>query len=327
MSREFMKVVVTDYVFANLDPETAALAGVADVLPFRTFPGPDALLEAARDADGLIINQAPITASVIDRLEKCKVMVRYGVGIDTIDLAAATRKGIMVVNVPGYCTADVADHAMTLALGLVRKLPRAIDYLRSGGWSQEPLRPIRRLSSLTLGLYGFGRIGRAVAQRAKGFGFRLIGCDPYVSDEVFASHGVDRVMEDALLAGSDVLSLHMPANDETRNIVNEDRLSKMKKGMLLVNTARGGLIDTPALLKALESGHVGGAALDVLDVEPMPADHPLWKHENVFLTPHLAWYSEESLLQLQRDAGMECARALRGEPVGSVVNPEYLKHR
>jgi D-3-phosphoglycerate dehydrogenase len=321
-----MKVVVTDYLFANLEPEIAALAGVAEVTSFRNFPGPEAIVEAARDADGLIINQAPITASVIEQLERCKVMVRYGVGVDTIDLAAATRKGIMVVNVPGYCTSDVADHTLTLALGLIRRLPSSIEYLKSGGWTHEPLRPVRRLSSLTLGLYGFGRIGRAVAQRAKGFGFRLIGCDPYVPDDLFEALGVDRVVEEALLAGSDVLSLHMPVNDETRNILNVKSLSKLKKGALLVNTARGGLIDTPALLEALNAGQIGGAALDVLDVEPIPSDHPLWKCDNVFLTPHLAWYSEESLLQLQRDAGMECARALRGESVGSVVNPDHVHY-
>ena len=322
-----MKVVVADYVFANLEPERAALSGLAEITAFRDFPGPEAIIEAARDADGLIITQAPITAAVIDQLERCKVIVRYGVGVDTIDLAAATQKGIMVVNLPAYCTEEVADHAMTLILALIRKLPRSVEYLRSGGWSQEPLRPIRRLSTLTLGLYGFGRIGRAVAQRARAFGFRLIGCDPYVPDDIFAAYGVDRVVEDALLAGSDVLSLHMPVTEETRQILNAERLSKLKRGALVVNTARGGLIDTPALLDALDSGQVGEAALDVLDVEPIPADHPILRRENVFLTPHLAWYSEESLLQLQRDAGMECARALRGEPVASIVNPDYVKHR
>src|SRR5687768_17244277 len=319
-----MKVVVTDYLFGNLKSEKAALAGLAEITSFRTFPGEDALVETARDAEGLILTQAPITAGVIDRLEKCKVIVRYGVGVDTIDLPAATRKGIMVVNLPAYCTDEVADHTLTLALALIRKLPQSMDYLRSGGWTHEPLRSFHRLSTLTLGLYGFGRIGRAVAQRAKGFGFRLIGCDPYVSDEIFDTYGVDRVMEEALLAGSDVLSLHMPVTEETRNRLSSERLSRLKQGALIVNTARGGLIDTSALIEVLESGQVGGAALDVLDIEPIPADHPIWQRQNVILTPHLAWYSEESLLQLQRDAGMECARALRGEPVGSIVNPEYV---
>lgn len=320
-----MKVVVTDYLFANLEPEIGALAGLAEVTSFRKFPGPEAIVEAARDADGLIINQAPITAAVIEQLERCKVMVRYGVGVDTIDLAAATRKGIMVVNVPGYCTDEVADHALTLLLGLIRKLPGSMDYLRSGGWVHEPLRSVHRLSTLTLGIFGFGRIGRAVAQRAKGFGFRLIACDPYVSNDLFEAMEVERVDEDALLAGSDVVTLHMPANGETRRIINADRLSRLKQGALLVNTARGALVDTPALLAALDSGQLAGAALDVLDTEPIPADHPIWQRKNVILTPHLAWYSEESLLQLQRDAGMECARALRGEPVGSIVNPEYAQ--
>jgi len=236
---------------------------------------------------------------------------------------AATRKGIAVCNVPDYCTEEVADHTLTLALALVRKLPASIEYLRGGGWSHVPLRPIRRLGSLTFGLYGFGRIARAVAQRARGFGFGLVAYDPYVPDAVFAEAGVERMEADALLACSDLLSLHMPLTEGTRALMDRESLGRMKRGALLINTARGGLIDTEALLEALDSGQVGGAALDVLDVEPIPPDHPLWSRPNVILTPHLAWYSEEALAQLQRSVAEECARVLRGEPPRHAVNPDH----
>lgn len=322
-----MKVVITDYSFQDLSQERQALRGLAELVAFREWPGTADFLNVARDADAVISQMSPLDGEVIGGLERCRAIVRYGVGVDNVDVAAATARGIAVCNMPDYCTDDVADHTLTLALALVRKLPRSQQYLRGGGWSQEPLRPIRRLSSLTFGLYGFGRIARAVAARARGFGFQLVAHDPHVPGKNIAAAGVEPVTSAELLSRSDLLALHMPLLDETRHLLRAETLAAMKRGALVVNTARGGLIHTGDLLQALESGQIGGAALDVLDVEPIPADHPLWAYENVILTPHLAWYSEEALRQLQRMVGEECARVLRGEAPRSVVNPEYLRHR
>jgi D-3-phosphoglycerate dehydrogenase len=322
-----MKVVVTDHLFEDLEAEAAALRGVAELVELRAFPGPERFLELARDADGLLSQMAPLSAATIDGLERCRVIVRYGVGVDNIDVAAATRNGIAVCNVPDYCTEDVADHTLTLLLALIRKLPASIDLLRKGGWGHNELRPVRRLSSLTLGIYGFGRIAREVARRARAFGSQLLAFDPYVPADVFEAAGVERVDEPALLSRSDVLALHMPLTEGTRHLLNPERLAQTRRGVLVVNTARGGLVDTQALLAALASGQVGGAALDVLETEPIPPDHPLWQFPNVILTGHLAWYSEEALRQLQRSVGEECARVLRGEPPKHAVNPEYAAHR
>ncbi len=314
------KVVVSDNLFEDLEPEQEALRGVAELVVFREYPGAAAFLEAARDADGVISQMAPLRGDVIAQLDRCRVMVRYGVGVDNLDVEAATRKGIVVCNVPDYCTDDVADHTVTLALACVRKLPAAIQQLRDGGWGHVMHRPIRRLSALTFGTWGFGRIARAVHSRAAGFGFRRVAHDPYVPDTAFAGSGVIPVTAETLLAESDVLALHMPLTAETHHLLNAHTLAKLKRGAIVVNTARGGLIATDALVAALDTGGLGGAALDVLETEPIPADHPLWQRPNVFMTGHLAWYSEEALRQLQRQVGEECARVLRGEPPRSAVN-------
>jgi D-3-phosphoglycerate dehydrogenase len=318
-----MKVVITDYLFEDLQPEIDALRGVAEVVAFRDYPGPERLLEVARDAEGLVSQATHIPAEIIDQLQNCRILARYGVGYDLIDVEAATRRGIPVCNVPDYCTDEVADHTLALALTLLRKVPVTLEYLRGGGWNQNPLRPIRRLSSLTYGVYGFGRIGRAVAQRAKSFGFQVIACDPHVDDAAFAEAGVERVDAHGILTRSDLLSLHMLLNRETRHLMNDETLALMKRDACLVNTARGAIVDTEALERALAREHLQAVALDVLEVEPIAADNPLWRFPNVWMTPHIAWYSEESLRQLQRQIGEECARVLRGEAPRNAVNPEY----
>ncbi|MBM3460065.1 MAG: C-terminal binding protein, partial [Armatimonadetes bacterium] len=241
------KVVVSDNLFEDLEPEREALRGVAELVVFGPYPGPGRFLEAARDAEGIISQMAPLRAEVLDHLERCRVIVRYGVGVDNIDVEAATRNGITVCNVPDYCTEDVADHTLTLALALIRKLPAAIRQLQTGGWGHAIHRPIRRLSALTFGTWGFGRIARSVQQRAGAFGFRRIAHDPYVPASAFAPTGVECVDVETLLAESDLLALHMPLTDGTHHLLNRETLSRMKPGALVVNTARGGLIDSVAL--------------------------------------------------------------------------------
>jgi D-3-phosphoglycerate dehydrogenase len=318
-----MKVVLTDYLFDDLNEEEEALRGLAALVALREFPGNAALLDTARDADGLLSQSATLDAELIEGLERCRVIVRYGAGYDRVELEAARRKGIAVCNVPDYGTQDVADHTLALMLALVRKLPAMMEQIRAGGWGESPLRPIPRVSTLTVGVYGFGRIGRAVAARVRAFGCPVIACDPYLAAEVFAEQGVERVDREELLARSDLVTLHMPLTAETRGLLGAEAFARMKPGALLVNAARGAVVDTPSLVRALDNGRIAGAALDVLDVEPMPADHPLVNRPNVIVTGHLAWYSEHSMRQLKRSAGEECARVLRGEPPKNRVNPDH----
>ena len=322
-----MKVVVTDTRWEDLNIERAVLDRVgAELVENRDYQGPDHQRELVRNADAVISQLAPLTAGSIEAMEQCRGIVRYGVGVDNVDVAAATRRGIPVCNVPDYCTDEVADHTLTLTLAVVRKLPTAIESLRSGQTTHEPLQPVPRLSTLTFGLYGFGRIAQAVAQRARGFGFRLIATDPFVPDAAFAAAGVERVTPDELVTRSNVLSLHMPLNDETRHMINGESLGRMPEGAYLVNTARGGLVNTDALLAALDSGQLAGAAVDVLEQEPIPTDHPLWQRPNAILTSHVAWYSENALEQLRRSVAEEIARLLMGEPPRCPVNRDYLRH-
>lgn len=321
-----MKVVVSDTIFEDLEPEREALRGLAELEIVREWPGRDAFLKTARDADGIICQMAPLREDVINGLERCRVIVRYGVGVDNVDVEAATRRGIAVCNVPDYCTDEVADHTVALALALIRRLGPSVDALRRGYWGYEELRPVHRISALGIGIYGFGRIARAVARRFSGFGCALSTHDPYVGPEVFEREGVRCVDEQTLLSESDVLALHMPLTPETRHLIHRETLSRMKPGAMLVNTARGGLIDTDALVEALDRGALAGAAVDVMESEPIPPDHALVHHPKAIVTGHLAWYSEEALQQLKRSVGEECARVLRGDAPRNPVNPGYLAH-
>lgn len=322
-----MRALVADHFYDNLDPEREILAAAGiELVENRTVLPEAELCRLAHDADALIAQYTPVTGAVLAAAPRCRVVVRYGVGFDNVDLAAATRRGIPVCNVPDYGTEEVADHTWMLALAAIRKLPQAIAFTREVGAGFVPLRPIRRVRELTVGLYGFGRIARAVARRALSFGCRVITTDPYIPAEVFGYLGVHPVDRDELLARSDLLCLHTPLNDETRYLLDADAFARIKPGAILVNTARGGLVDTAALVAALDAGRLAAAALDVTEPEPLPPGHPLWDRPNVLLTPHLAWYSEEALLQLQRSVAEEVVRVLRGEPPRCCVNPGYAEH-
>jgi D-3-phosphoglycerate dehydrogenase len=261
-------------------------------------------------AHGVIANLARIDAAAIGCLTQCQVIARLGVGINNIDTVAAQARGIVVTNVPDYCRAEVSDHALALMLSLLRKLPLAHADVQRGVWKQLSYRPIRRLSTLTLGLVGFGRLAQALAMKVQALGMKVIAHDPYIK----ASQSTFPVMSlDELLAQADVVSLHAPLMPDTRGLMNAKTLSGMKRGSVLVNTSRGELVDEAALAAALDSGHLAGAALDVFATEPLPMDSPLRARPNVLLTPHMAFYSEESLHDLQRTAAEEVARVLSGE--------------
>lgn len=315
------KVILTDHAFLNTDAERAALRDLADVVDASPLRTEDDVIRAAHDADGLIIGFVPITARVIDALPKLKCVVRYGVGYETIDVPAATERGIWVANVPDYCIPEVADHALALLLALARKVIPLDASVRRNEWSAvKASKPIHRIEGRTLGLIGMGRIGREVARRAKAFGLNVIVADKYLSPEKAAEAGATLVALDALLPVADFISIHAPLTPETRHLMNAEALARMKPTAYLINVARGAIIDTVALAGVLSAGKIAGAALDVFEQEPLPADHPIRTAPNAILNAHAAWYSEEAMAQLQRFAAEEVARVLRGEPMKNPLN-------
>ena len=271
------------------------------------------MLAVARDADAVLVTYARLTGDLLRQLRKCKAIGRFGLGVDNIDVAAARELGITVTYVPDYCMHEVSDHAMALILALCRKVAQSNALVQARRWEMGPLVPIHRLAGRVLGLVGFGNIPRTLAPKAKAFGLRVVAHDPYVSPQALVTAQVEGISLDRLLEISDIVSIHAPLTPATRGLINGEVLQKMKKGALLINTARGPLIDEAALVTALDSGHLGGAALDVVAVEPLPKDSRLVGRDNVLLTPHTAFYSVEALNELQTKCASDVARVLSGE--------------
>jgi D-3-phosphoglycerate dehydrogenase / 2-oxoglutarate reductase len=269
-------------------------------------------LDVAPTADAVLHWQVPIGPQEIDRLEQCRVIAHYGVGVDRIAIQSAAAAGIYVTNVPRYGVAEVADHAMTLLLASARKLRALERTLRTGGWGVNESRPIYRLHGRTLGIIGLGNIGSAVAVRAAGFGLRILAHDPYLPQARFVSVGAEPADLATVLADSDFLSLHVPLTDETRGLIGAREFGQMKRGVFVINTSRGPVLDEGALLDALEAGIVAGAGLDVFHEEPLPADSPLLRDERVIVTPHAAFFSEESIIDMQVGASEQVAAVFAG---------------
>lgn len=312
-----MKVVVADYVFKDLDPERRIFAAAAVELVAAQCKTPDELIAVGKDADALLVQSMPVNAQVIASLTKCRVIVRYGIGVDSVDLAAAKARGIAVCNVPDYCIDEVADHTVALALALARQIPAIDQRVRSPvQWSGLPVTPMAAFRDMVFATVGLGRIARAVLDRAKSFGFQLAAHDPYAP----AVPDVASLSIDELFRQADILSLHAPLTRETKHLVNAARLRQMKATAILINTARGGLVDTVALAEALQLRTIAYAGLDVFENEPLPDEHPLRQCANALLTSHVAWYSQRSVPLLQRLAAEEVVRGLRGEPLKNQVN-------
>jgi D-3-phosphoglycerate dehydrogenase len=307
-------IAVTDSPFPSLDPAKAALRRVDPDLRMAKSASAADILEVARDADAILVTYAKLPGELLRQLTRCKAIGRFGLGVDNIDLPAAAELGITVTYVPDYCMQEVSDHAMALLLSLVRKVPLSNMLVQSGRWEVPPLVPIHRLSGRVLGLVGFGNIPRTLAPKAKAFGLRVVTHDPHVPAEVLGKAGVEGVGFDELLGLSDFVSIHAPLLPTTRGLFNAEVFGKMKKGALLINTARGPLVDEDALIAALDSGHLGGAALDVVVNEPLAKDSKLLGRDNVILTPHTAFYSVEALNELQTKCATDVARVLSGEP-------------
>jgi len=305
-------VVITDWGFPTLDVERAIFDGHGITLRAHQCRTEDDVLKVVPDADVLMAQWAPVGAKAIGAMTHCRGIVRYGIGLDNIDLEAASRQGIPVRNVPDYCLDEVADHTIALMLTLQRQIPAVERRLRAGTWKITPPLALPPLRHSVLGLVGFGRIARLVAQRARAFGMRLTAFDPVVGEETMREEGVQGVTLPDLFAGSDIISLHCPLTAQTRGLINARSLGLMKPHALLVNTSRGGLIETAALVEALRSGTIAGAGLDVFDPEPLPPDHPLCALETALLTSHTAWYSDASVAELQRKAALAAVSLLQG---------------
>jgi D-3-phosphoglycerate dehydrogenase len=306
-------IAVTDSPFPSLDPAKKALAKLDPEYRMSKSPSADDILAVAREADAVLVTYAKLPGELLKQLKRCKAIGRFGLGVDNIDLPAARELGIAVNYVPDYCLREVSDHAMALLLALARKVTFSNKLVQSGRWEVPPITPLRRLEGQVLGLIGFGNIPRALAPKAKAFGLKVLTHDPYVKPEALKAAGVEGVSFDDLLARSDFVSVHAPLMPATRGLMNAAAFAKMKKGALVINTARGPLIDEPALIAALDSGHLGGAALDVVMTEPLAKDSPLIGRDNVILTPHTAFYSVEALEELQTKCATDVARVLSGE--------------
>jgi D-3-phosphoglycerate dehydrogenase / 2-oxoglutarate reductase len=306
-------IAVTDSPFPSLDPAVAALKRIDPELRMAKSASAEDILAVAHDADAVFVTYAKLSGELLKEFTRCKVIGRFGLGVDNIDIAAAARLGITVTYVPDYCLHEVSDHAMALLLGLARKIPFSNRLVQSGRWEVPPIVPLRRLEGQVLGLIGFGNIPRAIAPKAKAFGLRVIAHDPYVPATVMEQLAVAGTSFEDLLGQSDFVSIHAPLLPATRGLINAAAFARMKKGAFVVNTARGPLIDEVALVAALDSGHLAGAALDVVAVEPLAPDSPLLGRDNVILTPHTAFYSLEALEELQTKCASDVARVLSGE--------------
>jgi len=320
-----LKVIVTDYQYRSLAAEEEVFASIGATLEPHQCRSAEEVLAASQGADGILVQHFPFTRDIIARLDRCRVISCYRIGTDNVDLEAATEKGIVVVNVPGYCVDEVSDHALMLLLACARKLVPLAASTKLGTWDFNLARPVYRLRGRTLGIIGFGKIGQRLAQKVEPLGLSVLAYDPFLPAEAFARLGVDRVDLEELLRRSDFVSIHAPLSAGSRALLGEKELGLMKPGTILINTARGRVVDNVALAAALRSGHLAAAGLDVVDVEPVPPDHPLLGLENVILTPHAAWYSEEAQVELQTRAALGVAAVLCGEMPEAVANPAVLE--
>ena len=318
-------VAVTDHVFADLDLERSMLAEAGHELRFEgNASSPDELRRVLRGADAVLNCYTPIPRELTGELEGCRIIARYGIGLDTIDVPTATEAGIVVTNVPDYCIDEVSDHALALILALARGVVRLDRQVHTGAWSPMDAAPLHRIRGRTLGLVGFGRIARTLATKAAAVGYRVAASDPFLADDDIAAAGAEPMTFDRLLAAADVISLHAPLTEETRHMIGAAELSAMSDDALLVNTSRGGLVDLDAVRDVLAAGSLGGAALDVLESEPPASDDPLLSRPDVIVTPHAAFYSEESVVELQRKAVQQVIEALAGRVPPYAVNAREL---
>ncbi|MDR2987460.1 MAG: C-terminal binding protein [Nocardiopsaceae bacterium] len=321
-------VVVTDHPFDDLDLDRELLAAAGHELRFEgNVTSPEAIVALAAEADAVMNTYSPVPAEAIRGLRNCRVIARYGIGVDTIDIGEATARGIVVTNVPDYCIDEVSDHALALILSITRGVVPLDRGVRSGSWNREAAPRIRRHNGMTLGLVGFGRIARALAAKAAAVGFKVAAADPYVGDEAMVRTGVRPLGLEDLLGEADIVSVHAPLTPETRHLLGRERLALLRPGAILVNTSRGALVDSAALAEALADGRVAFAALDVLEREPPGPEDQLVSRDDVVMTPHVAFVSEESVVELRRKAVEQVVTVLLGKVPPYALNADAIAAR
>lgn len=319
------EVVISDYYYKNLDQEKAILASVdAELLSYHCKTE-DEVIQAAADCDALICQFAPITRRVIESLRRCKVIVRYAIGVDNIDLKAAEECGIIVCNVPDYSIDEVSNHVIALLLDCCKKLTYMAGQTKLGNTSYTMIEPLSRMEGRTLGLMGFGRIARVVARKMSGFGLNIIAYDPMMDTAAAQQLNVSPVSFQELLAQSDYISIHCPLTQETHHLFDRQIFEQMKPTVIFINTARGAIVKEEDMVAFLREHEFAMAGIDVTETEPVPTDHPLLKLNNAVVTPHVAWYSVESVLSLQRKVAEEVAGVLSGQPPRHPVNHPVSK--
>lgn len=319
------KVLVTDGAAAQkkfFEIEKEALPKIGAELIFSQCNTEDEVIEAAKGVDVILNVQAPVTKKVINTLDNCKVIVRYGVGVDTVDIGSATEKGIPVANVPNFCIEEVSTIAIALLLACARKLIPFNNSIKKGFWDKSIGGEVHSLKGKVFGLVGFGNIAKATARKAKAFNLDIVAYDPYLNKNEGQKYGVELVDFDTLLKNSDFISVHVPLTKETKYLFGKKEFSMMKKSAFFINTARGKVVNEKALYEALKEGQIMGAGLDVMEKEPVESDNPLLKVDNIILTPHVASFTEEAFTQLHVSVTQEVIRVLSGKLPLSLVNPQ-----
>ena len=323
-----MKVVVTDYIEPDMEWEAEQLRS-RGIEPFEAyqlkFRPQDEVFEKVRDADVIVVNMVKFPESLIARLEKCKLIIRHGIGYDNVDVAACTKYGIQFAYQPDYCQIDVAEHAISLLFACARKVCQSRKTLdnssRNGEWDFSDLFPIYRMEGKTLGVLGVGRIGSHVVRKMQSFGFRIIGCDPYLSEKRKAAiQGIEWADKETLFRESDLITVHTPLKEDTHYVVNAETLALMKSTACIVNTSRGGMVDSKALAQALREKKIACAAIDVYEVEPPAPDFELFGLDNIILTPHTGWASEEAGWEIRKSILEDILAAFEGRDARCVVN-------
>lgn len=322
------KIVISDYQYDTIEPQREVVRGYedAELLDFQCKTEED-VLSLAGDADIIINQYAPMTAGVINGLDHCRAIIRYGIGVDTIDVKAATERGIYVCNVPDYGVDETSNHAISMIMALSRKLPVIMADVKKGNWGLECGKPLHRFAGSTLGLVGLGRIATAITKKMVAFDLHIIAYDPYISREKAAELGVDLVDFETLCRTSDYLSIHCPSTEENYHLMNREVFKMMKPTAYLINAARGAIVDEAALIDALEDGEIAGAGLDVLEKEPISHTSKLLAMDNVILTSHFGGYSEEAIFMLQRKAALEAVNILSGNPPFNAVNRKEVEKK
>ena len=324
MNNKRPRIVITDCDHPTVEIEKEILSEIDPEFILAQCNTEDEVIEVAKDADGIINQYAPMNRRVIESLKRCKVIARYGVGVDNIDVEAATEHKIIVANVPDYCIDEVSTHALALILACARGITLLDRKRREKRWDFTLAKPLFRTQGKTLGLFGLGRIAKMVAQKASGFGFRIIAYDPYVSK---VDGRIKLVEFSQLLSDSDFVSLHVPLTAETRHSFGENELKKMKKTAYLINTSRGPIVDEKALHQALKNRWIAGAALDVMEKEPPDWNSALLQLDNLIITPHISFYSEESYIELKTKVAQAVLSVLKGELPRAIVNPQAIKRK